>query len=28
VLVVPSPGCWLVTSSLRKTIVRFVVKVL
>jgi hypothetical protein len=24
----PEPGCWLVTSSLRKTIVRFVVKVL
>jgi hypothetical protein len=22
----PEPGCWLVTSSLRKTIVRFVVK--
>jgi hypothetical protein len=24
----PEPGCWLVTSSLRKTVVRFVVKVL
>lgn len=24
----PEPGCWLVTSSLRKTIVRFVVRVL
>jgi len=24
----PKPGCWLVTSSLRCTVVRFVVKVL